>query len=200
MDDVPSYATVSPVGVHILDIPSFLHSSHKAPLSTDPGRRGWASEESMSSLSQIFLALPLGQTTFELFIYNKTRDIDRICPSCRRWYRVGETLAFDPDGTIPAYRSFEEFIRRPICAIPPSEENNKVTVEQELSGICSSVCMGVMNNGDESMLGLDYDELTPEQLSRCSASVERDTGWRIRKTTAEEEVSMGGVKVVYYKV
>ena len=39
-----------------------------------------------------------------LMLYNKSRDTDRICPSCRRWYQVGEAER--------SCKSFGEFLQR----------------------------------------------------------------------------------------
>jgi hypothetical protein len=57
-----------------------------------------------------------------ILIYNKSRDIDRVCPACFRWYHVGEVFK--------SYSSFEEFTARPALAHPEVEQ--QVAAEQEV--------------------------------------------------------------------
>jgi hypothetical protein len=57
-----------------------------------------------------------------LLIYNKSRDTDRVCPACLRWYRAGEGFR--------SYSSLEEFIGRPVLAQPEVEQ--EVATEQEV--------------------------------------------------------------------
>jgi hypothetical protein len=67
-------------------------------------------------------ATPLMILGANLLIYNKSRDIDRVCPACLRWYRVGEDFK--------SYSSLEEFTARPILAQP--EVEGEVATEQEV--------------------------------------------------------------------
>jgi hypothetical protein len=67
-------------------------------------------------------ANPLGILGTNLFIYNKSRDTDRICPACFRWYRVGEGFK--------SYSNLDEFITRPTLA--PPEVEQEVAAEQEV--------------------------------------------------------------------
>ncbi len=81
----------------------------------------------MAQVSQIFCsdpegATPLATMSVNLFIYNKTRDIDRVCPACLRWYRVGEDFR--------SYSCLDEFTARPILAQPEVEQ--EVATEQEV--------------------------------------------------------------------
>ncbi len=81
----------------------------------------------MTQISQIFCSNPERATPLEtlgvnLFIYNKTRDIDRVCPACLRWYRVGEGFR--------SYSCLDEFTARPILASPEVEQ--EVATEQEV--------------------------------------------------------------------
>jgi hypothetical protein len=67
-------------------------------------------------------ATPLATLGANLLIYNKSRDTDRVCPACLRWYRVGEAFKF--------YSGLEEFTARPVLAQPEVEQ--EVAAEQEV--------------------------------------------------------------------
>jgi hypothetical protein len=67
-------------------------------------------------------ATPMAILAANLLIYNKSRDNDRVCPACLRWYRVGESFK--------SYSSLEEFIARPVLAQP--EVEREVATEQEV--------------------------------------------------------------------
>jgi hypothetical protein len=47
----------------------------------------------------------------DVIVYNKSRDNDRICPACRRWYRVGEK-------GFKEYNNFQDFLNRPTILAP----------------------------------------------------------------------------------
>ena len=67
-------------------------------------------------------ATPMAILAANLLIYNKSRDTDRVCLACLRWYRVGEGFR--------SYSSLEEFIARPVLAQPEVEQ--EVAAEQEV--------------------------------------------------------------------
>ena len=68
-------------------------------------------------------ATPLAILGANLLIYNKSRDTDRVCPACLRWYRVGEGFK--------SYSSLEEFTARPILAQPEVEREDATEQEVE---------------------------------------------------------------------
>ncbi|KAF9075781.1 hypothetical protein BDP27DRAFT_1211948 [Rhodocollybia butyracea] len=92
------------------------------PAFDDPLCAEFAQEEVLQMLSTVLpdeLALILW--------YNKSRATSRICPACQRLYHVGDVL---PDHSTMTGDSLEKPVRS-----PPELER-----EQELSGICSSLC------------------------------------------------------------
>lgn len=66
---------MSPVGFHAMDLRPFL-AAHPTPMSLDPARRSFATEQSQRELSQMFPSSPEGIILSNLFVYNKTRDLD----------------------------------------------------------------------------------------------------------------------------
>ena len=170
----PSYASPSPVGFHITSLVPFLESPHIASISESSERQHWGTETGMSQIEQFFPDTPAGINSLNLLLYNKTRDTDRICPSCRRWYKFGESEQH--------YTSFDEFVRRepPISTAMSAEQKE----EQDLSGICSQACMNAMMEG-------------PVEAERTSGKeLKRSGPWRMRRTTLAEEVE-NGVKIVW---
>ena len=170
----PPYASPSPVGFHITKLQPFLQSPHRVSKSESPDRRHWATETGASQLGQAFTDTPTGIASLTLLLYNKSRDTDRICPSCRRWYKFGESEHH--------YASFDEFVGRepPISTAMSAEQRE----EQDLSGICSQACMDAMVEG-------------PEEAERTSGKeLSRDGRWRMRRTTVAEEAE-AGVKIVW---
>ncbi len=63
------------------------------------------------------------RTEAKLMTYNKSRDIDRVCPACLRWYRVGEEV-------FKEFSSFQAFLDRPILRRP--EVGDEVGQEQDV--------------------------------------------------------------------
>ena len=82
-------------------------------------------------------ATPLAIQGVNLLIYNKSRDTDRVCPACLRWYRVGEGFK--------SYSSLEEFTARPALAHPEVEQ--EVAVEQEVELPFPALKNGLANCG-----------------------------------------------------
>ena len=74
----------------------------------------------------------------KLMIYNKVHAHDRICPSCRRCYRVAEPPR-------PWEGTFEAWLARPYERSRSGGEGGRGDVEeQELSGICSRLCFELL--------------------------------------------------------
>jgi hypothetical protein len=91
---------------------------------------------------QIFCSNPEGATPLailgaNLLIYNKSRDTDRVCPACLRWYRVGEAFK--------SYSTLEEFTARPVLAQPEIEQ--EVATEQEVKFPFPTLKHGLANCG-----------------------------------------------------
>ena len=175
----PAYLYHSPVGFHVRHVSTFLSSNSPAPISRDPEKAGWASQPLPSNLQQLrqhLTQVPSGFDTFSLLVYNKSRDMDRVCPSCRRWYSVSE-----PECN---YGSYEEFTSR-------SYGDNGVVSkaqreERDLSGICCKACMDIMVEDQE-------------QRIRKAGNVEREVeGWVMRRATVEEQ-EQSGVQFVWEK-
>jgi len=82
-------------------------------------------------------ATPLAVLGANLLIYNKSRDTDRVCPACMRWYRVGEGLR--------CYSGLEEFIARPVLVQPEVEK--EVATEQEVESPFPTLKHGLTNCG-----------------------------------------------------
>lgn len=199
---MPSYISMSPVGFHATDILAYLEN-HPTYVSPDPNKTSWATEEAAQKLSMVFRQTPGDVAVCNLLIYNKTRDIERICPSCRRIYRVGEGPTQWP--------SFEEFLARddvPHLRFSISyryddldEETSidEATMEEQMvSGLCSSVCYNMFTSGFKDMpedeiqawVNAYARDLIPLQQSASLG------GWVMRKTTNEEEIATG-MKIIW---
>ena len=186
---MPSYVSASPVGFHVNDLRDFL-DVHPTHISSDPERRTWATEEACLELSNMFPDDTAGEVLCNLFLYNKTRDVDRICPSCRRVYRVGEAPQ--------AYESFEAFLARDDDRVP--KVNSATREEQDLSGICSGLCFEALIDG--------FEYLSAEEINdwaHCNApylagiqEAARQSGFVMRNATADEWAS-SGIKLIWEK-
>ena len=71
------------------------------------------------------------------FIYNKSRDTDRVYPACLRWYLVGEGFK--------SYSGWEEFMARPVLAQPEVEQ--EVATEQEVESPFPTLKRGLASCG-----------------------------------------------------
>ena len=178
MDDsaVPSYLTVSPIGYHVVDILPFFRSAYKAPVSEDPKKRGWASADAARHLDGMFPHTAAGIAEANILVYNKSRDTDRICPSCRRWYHVGEKVG----PRLP----FNEFLVRQDTL----QVDEDCKLEQNLSGICSRECMRSMTHGNDTVFGKGIEDISAEDFSALDP---RPSGWTLRKATPQEEEATG---------
>lgn len=114
-------------------------------------------------------------------IYNKSRDVDRVCPSCHRIYRVGEAPR--------AYQDFQEFFERPK---PDAEVDEKTMQEQDMSGICCGPCFNALSD-------------KPWQANGCGAELAKmrdlasSNGFTIRPSRPEEQWE-SGLKIVWEKL
>ena len=173
----PPYVSVSPVGFHITALLSFMQSPNRVSVSETQERRDWATASTVNRLQRAFPRTPAATNSFNLLVYNKSRDSDRICPGCRRWYKFGESEHH--------YASFNDFIRRdpPIWEVMPPGQLE----EQELSGICSQHCMNALTEDAE-----DAERTSGKELLRSGQ-------WVMRRTTTAEEAE-AGVKIVWERI
>jgi uncharacterized protein YbaR (Trm112 family) len=108
-------------GPRVRDVRGFLASFFAQPPSLeDPLCAEFSQEEVLQ-----MLCTALSEETAIVLWYNKSRATSRICPSCRRLYRLGDIL---PDLTDDGEKHINE-TRSPLLAR-----------EQEISGLCSPVC------------------------------------------------------------
>ncbi|KAF7791570.1 hypothetical protein EIP86_002586 [Pleurotus ostreatoroseus] len=124
-------------GLRVLDVFNFVFDSRLAspPSLDDALCAEFAQEEILDMLCTVLPEECATVLTFawQIMWYNKTRTASRICPVCKRLYRVGDVLDPSPSRSPPRSRS-------------PSPHNNtspakdKRRKEQEISGICSGLC------------------------------------------------------------
>jgi hypothetical protein len=107
----------------IKNIDTFLASSQAAPIVYSE----WInmSQKKIKSIKQIMCN---DEDLFKIFIYNKSRSIDRICPQCRKHYSAVNTLHTIETDRTGLY--------------------TKGQLEQALSGICSLECFQALNGSD----------------------------------------------------
>ncbi|KAJ8590657.1 hypothetical protein M405DRAFT_766044 [Rhizopogon salebrosus TDB-379] len=108
-------------GPRVRDVRAFLSSFFAQPPSLDDPLCAEFSQEEVHQM----LCTTLPDETATILWYNKSRATSRICPSCRRLYRLGDIL---PDLTQDSGQQTNE-TRSPLLAR-----------EQEISGLCSPVC------------------------------------------------------------
>lgn len=172
--ETPAYMSPSPIGFHITNLGLFLQCPNLALVSSDPDRAAWSTRT--GELTRMFPQTSAGQMSARLMVYNKSRDTDRICPACRRWYYVGE-----PEWE---YKSLDDFAKRNRTETDAVGDEQKE--EQDLSGICSSVCFEALT---------EY----PEEAARKSGRVVRKEGeWVLRRTTPGQE-EREGLKMVWMR-
>ena len=171
-----AYLYHSPVGIHIRDHTTSFPSDCPAPISTDPEKASWASPGQPHPLRQMLAHTPSGAESFNLLIYNKTRDTDRICPSCRRWYYVGEPKHF--------YGLYDDFLAR---GFPSGHDIlSGQREEQDLSGICSRTCQEAMVQ-DDNEIAASAGRIQPETA-----------GYVLRRTTVQEQ-AVSDIQFVWEK-
>ncbi len=195
----PDYVFASPLGFHARNVQEFFRH-HPTPVSSDPERRQWATPDSYQSMSAMFLSAgdtPGAAVMTNLFIINKSRDVDRICPSCHRIYRVGEGPR--------AYAFFDEFLERPrgggggaVEVEVEVEVDKKTMEEQDLSGACCGPCFNALSeedwgeNGCEGELGMLLELARKEGFvfRRARMGEERETG--VKNVWEKEGSGSGG--------
>lgn len=108
----------------IHDIKSFLASSQAAPIVHSE----WVNmpRKKKNSIRQLMCN---NEDLFQIFIYNKSRSIDRICPHCHKHYSAINTLTNIENDQTGLY--------------------TKGQLEQALSGICSLECFQALNGSNE---------------------------------------------------
>ncbi|EKM52318.1 uncharacterized protein PHACADRAFT_211590 [Phanerochaete carnosa HHB-10118-sp] len=123
-------------GPHVHDIHAFLSSKLCSPPSlSDALCAEFAREEVLQMLCGVLPA-----ETALIVWHNKSRRTARICPACRRLYRIGE-LTREPlldDSSPPASCSPSSSPADGTTA--ESEQSRRRRREQEISGICSALC------------------------------------------------------------
>jgi len=107
----------------INDIDSFLASSQAAPIVHAewvdmPRKIKKVIRQQMSNNDELF----------KIFVYNKSRSIDRICPHCRQHYSAVDTINNIEADQTSLY--------------------TKGQLEQALSGICSLECFQALNGSN----------------------------------------------------
>jgi hypothetical protein len=107
----------------VKDMDSFLASSEAAPIVYSewvnlPRKLKKVIQQQMCNDKDLF----------KIFVYNKSRSIDRICPSCRKHYSAVNTTDNIQGDQTGLYTTGE--------------------LEQALSGICSFECFQVLNGSD----------------------------------------------------
>ncbi|KZV98975.1 hypothetical protein EXIGLDRAFT_266118 [Exidia glandulosa HHB12029] len=161
-DPLPPFLKRSPAGLIVADVPAFLASQHADPVSSHPSRRRWLTPG--EDLAELFAAQP---TFGSILVFNKTRDVQRICPICYRLYAVGEgVVGLDPDVV---------------------EEGSKFFEEQEGTGICSSTCARTAAADDR-----DGEEVSREEHPTTAMGL---SGMRVITPPHELDAIIGGRKM-----
>ncbi|KAK9792732.1 hypothetical protein WJX73_001288 [Symbiochloris irregularis] len=108
--------------MYAYSLSEFLASPAAAPVSQDPTRAAWASpkgrEKVLAMMTAVTLPGPEALDFVKLQIYNKSRDLHRICAACRLAYTA-----------------------------PLSGVDEATRKEQLLTGICSRTCYRVLTQG-----------------------------------------------------
>ncbi|KAJ8518731.1 hypothetical protein ONZ45_g4250 [Pleurotus djamor] len=131
-------------GPRVRNTRMFLSSSFFAqrPAYDDPMCAEFAQEEVLQMLMTV-----LPEDLALILWYNKSRATSRICPSCQRLYRLGDTLApligDDYDST-PRY-------------LAPQQSK-----EQRISGLCSPVCFVVASLSHPAAIKSAWGRMTEE--------------------------------------
>ncbi|KAF9264537.1 hypothetical protein L218DRAFT_986959 [Marasmius fiardii PR-910] len=117
-------------GPRVRNTREFLKSRYFAqpPALEDPLRAEFAQVEVLQMLKTV-----LPEEMALILWYNKSRATSRICPACHRLYRVGDVL---PDAI--------DLKKDSVSDIPPATPtpgmHPQLQREQDLSGLCSSIC------------------------------------------------------------
>ncbi|KAK7443571.1 hypothetical protein VKT23_015744 [Stygiomarasmius scandens] len=125
-------------GPRVRDTRAFLASAYfaQAPALDDPLCAEFAQEEVLQMLQTV-----LPDEMALILWYNKSRATSRICPACQRLYRLGDVLPDHKELMDSAEEeSGSEYEREPGYSIEPSIPHPQLVREQQLSGICSTIC------------------------------------------------------------
>ncbi|PCH43006.1 hypothetical protein WOLCODRAFT_47734, partial [Wolfiporia cocos MD-104 SS10] len=118
----------SGTGPRVVDIIAFLASSFAAPPSlAQPLCAAFAQQEMREILSTV-----LPEETALILWYNKSREYARVCPACRRIYRLGDVL--------PEHRFGRDMQDERLQPTADMCKSPLLRREQELSGLCSPLC------------------------------------------------------------
>ncbi|KAG8908915.1 hypothetical protein FRB99_000018 [Tulasnella sp. 403] len=118
----PPFITNPGNGPRVLDVVQFLASPFAdQPSTTDPRCLDLGSPEVLPILAEL-----LPPEVALILHYNVTRKFGRVCPACRRIYRLGDTLPPHlPDGQ------------------DRLQEGPRTLLEQSISGLCSWMCFAL---------------------------------------------------------
>ncbi|KAB5595887.1 hypothetical protein CTheo_651 [Ceratobasidium theobromae] len=122
--DISTPIIDSGTGPRVRDLYAFLASPFAAPPTLDDLVCEWF----LDSTTYAILEQLLPQ---ELSLYNRSRLLDRICPACRRFYRLGDFLPL----LAPEPGSIDDLDRQ--------QEDSRTLREQQISGLCSFVCFSL---------------------------------------------------------
>ncbi|KZT19700.1 hypothetical protein NEOLEDRAFT_935965 [Neolentinus lepideus HHB14362 ss-1] len=163
----PAFLRRSDAGLYVTRVSQFLASSYADPVGPSEEHRGWTLGQ--DGITRMFGGAPdLGA----IFLFNKQRETQRICPACRRVYHVGEAIA----GT-------------------NLQANSTERQEQELSGICSYPCAVVM--GAAEVMGKSADELHQQDYDRIMERNPLPNGLKFFRIPHGEEKKFGGLQVIF---
>ncbi|CEL62587.1 hypothetical protein RSOLAG1IB_04943 [Rhizoctonia solani AG-1 IB] len=126
-DEVASPIVDPGTGPRVRDLYAFLTSPFAAPPSLDDPVCDWFFDSTTYAIIEQLLPQELSL----ILHYNRTRLVDKICPACRRFYRIGDLLPF----LAPEPGSIDELDRQ--------HEDSRALHEQQISGLCSFVCFSL---------------------------------------------------------
>ena len=154
-----------------------IQTTHIAPVSSIPSRRHRPSQDGAGQTRQMFPQTPAGIISLNPMIYDRSRETDRVCPSCHRWYKFGEPERH--------WASFDEFLQRGPSSSTAMDTGQRQ--EQDLVGICSPSCLNAM-----------VEDLDGE-AGRSGKELRRSDRWLMRRTTMPEGAE-AGLKIVWERI
>ncbi|KAF8755319.1 hypothetical protein RHS01_05679 [Rhizoctonia solani] len=126
-EEIPSFIVDPGTGPRVRDLYAFLTSPFAAPPTLDDPVCDWFFDSTTYAIIEQLLPQELSL----ILHYNRTRLVDKICPACRRFYRLGDLLPF----LAPEPGSIDELDRE--------QEDSRALHEQQISGLCSFVCFSL---------------------------------------------------------
>ncbi|KZT32780.1 hypothetical protein SISSUDRAFT_1066657 [Sistotremastrum suecicum HHB10207 ss-3] len=148
--------------IFITDFPAFLQSKYADPIGTSDVNRSWSSSSSTSN-DFIRFAFPSRPDVGRLFVYNKQRSSQRICPSCHRLYRIG-------DGSHAGVQL-------------PARCTDRA--EQIQTGLCGYAC--AVDMGATGVLSMASEQFTTEECARLRSDSVKKTQIKIQHLTPEQQ-------------